>query len=90
MKDARTFLLRLPRFLKEAVKRLCREEGTSTNQFVAVAVAEKVSAIETARFFTDRKARVDFKVFDKTMRRRAQAMNWVTGKLKPPCDFSRA
>jgi hypothetical protein len=40
------------------------------NQFVAVAVAEKVSALATARFFEDRKARADFKAFDKIMRRR--------------------
>jgi hypothetical protein len=40
------------------------------NQFVATAVAEKVSALETARFFTDRKARADFKPFDKMMGRR--------------------
>ena len=40
------------------------------NQFVATAVAEKVSALETARFFTDRKARADFKAFDRIMNRR--------------------
>jgi hypothetical protein len=40
------------------------------NQFVAVAVAEKVSALATAPFFEDRKARADFKAFDKIMRRR--------------------
>jgi hypothetical protein len=62
--------LRLPRSLKEAVKRLSREDRTSINQFVATAVAEKVSALETARFFADRKARADFRAFDKIMRRR--------------------
>jgi hypothetical protein len=40
------------------------------NQFVATAVAERVSALETARFFTDRKARADFKAFDNIMSRR--------------------
>lgn len=39
-------------------------------QFVATAVAEKVSALETARFFTTRKARANFKAFDKIMKRR--------------------
>ena len=34
------------------------------------AVAEKVSALQTAYFFTDRKARADFKAFDKIMNRR--------------------
>jgi len=37
---------------------------------VAVAVAEKVSALATARFFEDRKARANFVAFDKIMRRR--------------------
>ena len=47
-----------------------REDRTSMNQFVATAVAEKSSALETARYFTDRKARADFKAFDKIMSRR--------------------
>jgi hypothetical protein len=65
-----TYPLRLPRSLKKAVERLSRQDGTSLNQFVATAVAEKVSALETARFFEDRKARADFKAFDKIMKRR--------------------
>jgi len=65
-----TYPLRLPRSLKKAVERLSSQDGTSINQFVAMAVAEKVSALETASFFDDRKARVDFKAFDRIMRRR--------------------
>jgi len=34
-------------------------------------VAEKVSALRTARYFDDQKARADFKAFDKIMRRRS-------------------
>jgi hypothetical protein len=70
MKETSTYPLRLPRSLKKAVERLSREDGTSINQFVATAVAEKVSALETARFFADRKSRADFKAFDRIMRRR--------------------
>jgi hypothetical protein len=70
MSETQTYPLRLPRSLKKAVERLSREDGTSMNQFVATAVAEKVSALQTARFFEDRKARADFKAFDKIMRRR--------------------
>jgi hypothetical protein len=70
MSEAKTYPLRLPRSLKEAVERLSRQDGTSINQFVATAVAEKVSALRTARFFKDRRARADFKTFDKIMRRR--------------------
>src|SRR5205814_10574405 len=70
MKESRTYPLRLPRSLKDAVVRLSREDRTSINQFVATAVAEKVSALETARYFTDRKARAAVKAFDRIMRRR--------------------
>jgi hypothetical protein len=69
MKETNTYPLRLPRSLKRAVERLSREDGTSINQFVATAVAEKISALETARFFTDRK-NADFKAFDRIMKRR--------------------
>jgi hypothetical protein len=70
MSETKTYALRLPRSLKEAVERLSKEEGTSINQFVAMAVAEKVSALQTAHFFQERSARVDFKAFDRIMKRR--------------------
>jgi hypothetical protein len=70
MSDTQTYPLRLPRSLKEAVERISREDRTSINQFVAIAVAEKVSALQTATYFTDRQARADFKAFDKIMKRK--------------------
>ena len=70
MKRTRTLALRLPESLKQAVERLSREDRTSIDQFVATAVAEKVSALETARFFADRKARVNFRAFDRMMKRK--------------------
>jgi hypothetical protein len=70
MKETRTYPLRLPRSLKETVARLSREDRTSINQFVATAVAEKVSALQTAKYFADRRERADFKAFDKIMKRR--------------------
>ena len=47
MSATKTYPLRLPQSLKETVERLSREDGTSINQFVATAVAEKISALET-------------------------------------------
>jgi hypothetical protein len=70
MKGTQTYPLRLPRSLKEAVERLSREDRTSINQFVTTAVAEKVSALQTAKYFTDRRARADFKAFDKILSRK--------------------
>jgi hypothetical protein len=72
MKETSTYPLRLPRSLKQAVERLSRQDGTSINQFVATAVAEKIAALETVRFFEDRKKRADFKAFDRIMRRRGR------------------
>jgi hypothetical protein len=70
MSETKTYLLRLPRSLKKAVAQQSKEDGTSINQFVATAVAEKISALQTAEYFASRTARADFKAFDKLMRRR--------------------
>ena len=70
MTEITTYPLRLPRSLKKAVEKQSQEDGTSINQFVATAVAEKLSALQVAEFFADRKARADFKAFDKIMKRR--------------------
>ena len=55
-----TFSLRLPISLKAAVEKLAAADGTSMNQFLVMAAAEKLSAITTAEaFFADRKGRGD-------------------------------
>jgi hypothetical protein len=70
MTQTKTYPLRLPVSLKKAVELQSKEDGTSINQFVATAVAEKLSALQTAEFFATRKARADFRAFDKLMKRR--------------------
>ena len=54
-----TFPLRLPISLKNAVAEFIQEDNTSINQFVVVAVAEKLSAMKTAEFFEERRGRAD-------------------------------
>jgi hypothetical protein len=50
-----TFPLKLPLFTKKAAQRLAEEDGVSLNQWIAVAVAEKVGVVETAaEFFKSR------------------------------------
>jgi hypothetical protein len=49
--------LRLPGSIKTAAARLAKEDGVSLNQFIAVAVAEKVGVLETAQALLDRRAR---------------------------------
>ncbi len=63
MSKAATYALRLPVSLKEAVAKVAERDGTSMNQFITLAVAEKLSAMETARFFEERAARVDREAF---------------------------
>lgn len=58
-----TYPLRLPLSLKAALEKLSKEDGTSINQFVVMAVAEKVSAINTAAFFEQRRALADREAF---------------------------
>ena len=55
-----TFPLRLPISLKNAVAEYSREDNTSINQFVVVAVAEKLSAMKSAEFFAERRRRADW------------------------------
>jgi hypothetical protein len=70
MKTQSTYPLRLPRSIKAEVERRAKEDGISINQFVATAVAEKLAAMNTVAFFTERRNRADFKAFDRLMRRK--------------------
>jgi hypothetical protein len=65
-----TYPLRLPRSVKAEVERRAKAEGTSVNQFVATAVAEKLAAMNTATSFAERRNRADFVAFDRLMRRK--------------------
>lgn len=58
-KQTSTYPLRLPSSLKAAVREVSRRDGTSLNQFVTTAVAEKLSAMRTADFFAERGAEAD-------------------------------
>jgi hypothetical protein len=69
MKKHSTYPLRLPHSIKAEVERLAKQDGISINQFIATAVAEKLSAMRTADFFAERRERADFAAFDRLMRR---------------------
>jgi hypothetical protein len=51
-----TYPLKLPNSVKKAAQRLAKEDGVSLNQWIAVAVAEKVGVIETAAAFFQKRA----------------------------------
>jgi hypothetical protein len=48
--------LKLPASVKAAAARLAKADGVSLNQFIAVAVAEKIGVMETAQEFLTRRA----------------------------------
>ena len=51
-----TYPLKLPMSVKKAAQRLAKEDGVSLNQWIAVAVAEKVGVVETAADFFKKRA----------------------------------
>lgn len=59
MSIASNYALRLPASLKREVEKLARDDGTSLNQFIVSAVAEKLSVLRTVEFFEERRNRAD-------------------------------
>ena len=59
--------LRLLASLKAEAEKVAEEEGTTLNQFINVAVAEKLAALRTARYFQERTARADLETFDRLL-----------------------
>lgn len=49
--------VRLPESLHEAVRELAQRENVSINQFIALALAEKVSALKTEEYLSARAQR---------------------------------
>ena len=48
------YALRLPLSLKAGAEQVAREDGTTLNQFIVSAVAEKLAAMKTADYFAER------------------------------------
>jgi hypothetical protein len=53
------FALRLQPSLLEEARQLAEAEGVALNQLINVAVAEKVSALRTEKYFAERAARAN-------------------------------
>ena len=65
-----TFPLRLPVSMKAAIEKIAERDGTSMNQFLVVAAAEKISAMETETFFAERRKRADDAAFLRSLNRK--------------------
>jgi uncharacterized protein (DUF1778 family) len=64
-----TFPLRLPVSLKAALEKIAERDGTSMNQFLVIAAAEKIAAMETENFFAERRGRADDAAFLRILNR---------------------
>lgn len=51
-----SYPLKLPASVKEAAARLAKEDGVSLNQWITVAIAQKIGVVETAARFLERRA----------------------------------
>jgi hypothetical protein len=67
MKQVSNYALRLPNSLMDEVKRIARADGTTVNQFISVAVAEKAAALRTDEYFRSRRERADLRAFDRIL-----------------------
>lgn len=63
MANVSNYALRLQSSLLEEVRKIAQEEGTTINQFINVAVAEKLSALKTEEYFKSRAAKGDRAAF---------------------------
>jgi hypothetical protein len=59
----------LPVSLKTALENISDRDGTSINQFLVVAAAEKIAARQTEEFFLARRNRADRKAFRRILNR---------------------
>ena len=63
MAKTSNYALRLLATLKAEAEKVAAAEGTTLNQFINVAVAEKLSALRTASYFKERADRADLDAF---------------------------
>lgn len=64
------YALRLLSSLKAEAEQFAREDGTTLNQFINLAVAEKLAALKTETLLQERASRADLQWFDRFMQRK--------------------
>lgn len=65
-----TFPLRPPVSMKAALEKIGKRDGTSLNQFLVIAAAEKIAAMEPEEFFAERRNRAHRKAFRRILNRK--------------------
>jgi hypothetical protein len=61
------YALRLLSSLKAEAEQFARDDGTTLNQFINLAVAEKLAALKTETLLHERAGRADLEWFDRFM-----------------------
>lgn len=72
-----TISLRLPESLHDRVREVAKQEGVSINQFIATALAEKLSALMTEDYLRERAERGQREAYDRAL---------AKVKDRPPVD----
>jgi hypothetical protein len=76
-----TISLRLPAYLHERVRELADREGISINQFISLALAEKLSALMTEEYLGQRARSGDWESFEKALAKVADIEPEAKGRL---------
>ena len=84
MSTLSTYPLRMPHSMRAGLERFSKQDGVSINQFVNVAVAEKLAMLQAEDFFKSRAARADMASFDALMSRRGGEPPRVGDELPVP------
>lgn len=78
------FALRLQPSLLDEARKLAEEEGVALNQFINVAVAEKLSALRTESYIAERAARADVPKALRILKRAGVGRPPVKGDILTP------
>ena len=62
-----TLSIRLPESLHKRLKEMAQKEGVSMNQFITLAVSEKVSTLMTVDYLKERGRRGDREIYKKLL-----------------------
>lgn len=78
-----TLSLRLPDYLHESVRSLAEQQGVSINQFITLAVAEKMSALMTEDYLNERGQRGSREKFEAVLAKVPDAEPEEYDRLEP-------
>ena len=84
------FALRIQPSLLEEARKVAKAEGVALNQFINVAVAEKLSALRTESYFAERAGRANIPAALEILERAGMGKAPVKGDELPALQRKRA